>query len=238
MHNSYIVKVQQKRRLLIFFSTLIVFGFVIFLNTPNVSISEHEIKGYVTNRDTKSAIETLNKISIKNKDAKDGYSREMFGNGWAIDAGCNTRNIILNRDLTQVVFNEKCEVTSGILNDPYSGKTISFIRGGDSSGDIQIDHVVALSNAWQTGAQQLNQNIRITLANDPLELLAVDGSINQQKSDGDAATWLPPNKSFRCQYVARQIAVKQKYSLWVTTAEHDAMSRVLNTCPEQQLPAA
>jgi hypothetical protein len=110
---------------------------------------------------------------------------------------------------------------------------INFTKG---SSDIQIDHVVALSDAWQTGAQYFNRTLRIQLANDPMELLAVQGDANQQKSDGDAATWLPSNKGFRCQYVARQIAIKQKYSLWVTDAEKQAILAVLDTCPDQGLP--
>jgi hypothetical protein len=122
---------------------------------------------------------------------------------------------------------------SGLLHDPYTGKDITFTRGIDTSSAVQIDHVVALSDAWQTGAQQLSANQREQLANDPLELLAVDGPANQQKSDGDAATWLPPNKPFRCQYIARQIAVKAKYMLWVTAAEKEAMQRVLASCPGQ-----
>jgi hypothetical protein len=109
------------------------------------------------------------------------------------------------------------------------------MRGPDSS-KVQIDHVVALSDAWQKGAQQLTSEQRYQLANDPLELLAVDGQANTQKSDGDAATWLPPNKPYRCAYVARQVAVKQKYQLWITAAEHDAMQRVLSSCPSQLLP--
>jgi hypothetical protein len=133
-------------------------------------------------------------------------------------------------------MNEKCQVVSGTLNDPYTGKTIMFERGETSSQSVQIDHVVALSDAWQKGAQQLSYERRKELANDPLELLAVEGAANMQKSDGDAATWLPPNKPFRCQYVARQIAVKKKYSLWVTAAEKDAMIRVLVACPAEGLP--
>jgi len=143
------------------------------------------------------------------------------------------RNIILHRDLAGVTAGEDCKVLSGTLSDPYTAKQIVFVRGDTTSALVQIDHVVALSNAWQTGAQQLALEQRIALANDPLELLAVDGEANQKKSDGDAATWLPPNKPFRCQYVARQIAVKKKYSLWVTPAEKLAMQTVLAKCPEQ-----
>jgi hypothetical protein len=140
--------------------------------------------------------------------------------------------------MKNTVVSEGCIVTSGTLDDPYTGTTISFLRGATTSSAVQIDHVVALSNAWQTGAQALSREERIALANDPLELLASDGKANQQKSDGDAATWLPPNKAFRCQYIARQIAVKQKYTLWVVAAEKAAMERVLQTCPGQTLPLA
>jgi hypothetical protein len=183
------------------------------------------------------AMTALSSLSIKGRAPKTGYTRSQFGASWEVKAGCDTRNIILNRDLVDVVLNDKCQVVSGTLNDPYTGKTISFIRGSSTSADIQIDHVVALSDAWQKGAQQMTHDQRVILANDPLELLAADGSANQQKEDGDAATWLPSNKTFRCQYVARQIAVKQKYSLWVTQAEHDAISDILSKCPDQLLPS-
>lgn len=185
-----------------------------------------------------AAVTALEKLAVKGRAPKTNYSRVQFGNGWKIQGGCDTREIILNRDLTNKSVNTACQVVSGILNDPYTGKIIEFRRGASSSNLVQIDHIVALSNAWQTGAQSLTLIKREELANDPLELLAVDGAANQQKSDGDAATWLPPNKPFRCQYVARQVAVKAKYNLWVTAAEKDAMKRVLSTCPGQALPSA
>lgn len=183
------------------------------------------------------AVEVLSTLEIKGRAPKTGYTRAQFGDGWETKAGCDTRNIILHRDLTGVAVNTKCQVVSGVLNDPYTGKVITFARGETSSQAVQIDHVVALSDAWQKGAQQLSFATRQALANDPLELIAVDGPANQQKGDGDAATWLPSNKPFRCQYVARQIAVKKKYTLWVTQAEKDAMLRVLAACPGQLLPA-
>lgn len=185
-----------------------------------------------------SAVEVLKTLTIKGRAPKTDYSREQFGAGWETLRGCDTRNIILNRDLTNTQVDDKCNVINGTLNDPYTGKVIVFVRGSGTSGDVQIDHVVALSDAWQKGAQQLLKDKRIELANDHLELLAVDGPANQQKSDGDAATWLPLNKPFRCQYVSRQIAVKQKYSLWVTQPEYDAMDSVLQSCPQQTLPKA
>lgn len=181
--------------------------------------------------------EVLATLPIKGRAPKTNYSREQFGAGWAEANGCDTRNDILTRDLTEATFVAPgCDVASGKLNDPYSGKIIVFNRGPDSSAKVQIDHVVALSDAWQKGAQQLDFKMRVTLANDPLELLAVDGGLNQQKGDGDAATWLPPNKVYRCSYVARQIAVKKKYSLWVTRSEYDAMAQILKACPLEKIP--
>jgi hypothetical protein len=145
----------------------------------------------------------------------------------------------LNRDLTNQVYKEKtrqCVVLSGTLIDPFSGESINFVRGNVTSMEVQIDHTVALSNAWQTGAFKLTSDQRKAFANDPLNLQAVKGKLNSQKGDGDAATWLPPLKSYRCDYVSRQIAVKIKYKLWFTPAEKEAMIRILKTCPEKELP--
>ena len=177
----------------------------------------------------------------KGRAAKTGYTRAQFGQRWAdVDRnGCDTRNDILKRDLTGEIFKEKtrqCVVLSGTLIDPFSGENINFVRGNITSMEVQIDHVVALSNAWQTGAFTLTLKERTAFANDPLNLLAVKGRLNSQKSDGDAATWLPPLKSYRCDYVLRQIAVKIKYKLWFTAPEKEAMVRILNTCPEKPLP--
>jgi len=188
------------------------------------------------------AAEALKLLPIKGRSPKTDYSRDQFGNGWLSTNGCDTRNRILARDLTNITYVPTtdivvCKVATGTLVDPYTGKTIQFLRGETTSDDVQIDHVVALSDAWQKGAQALIPEKRIELANDPLELLAVEGAANQQKSDGDAATWLPENKAYRCDYVSRQIAIKKKYSLWVTRSEYDAIAKVLSTCPAQILPA-
>lgn len=188
--------------------------------------------------DESSAIKALEKLPIKGRAPKTGYSRSQFSDGWAKSGNCDVRNFILQRDLTGVIVRSEtdCTVMQGTLHDPYTQKTIQFARGTKSSDDVQIDHVIALSNAWQTGAQEITAKQRHDLANDPLNLLAVDGPTNQKKSDADAATWLPPNKEYRCQYVARQIAVKQKYTLWVTEPEAGAIKKVLETCPAQVLP--
>lgn len=185
---------------------------------------------------TGDAATVLNELPVKGRAAKTGYERSQFGDGWQEIDGCDMRNIILARDLKNLITNDKCQVTKGTLDDPYTGRTIMFERGASTSDDVQIDHVVALSDAWQKGAQLLSAEQREQFANDPLELIAVEGAANQQKSDSDAASWLPSNKAFRCQYVARQIAVKKKYSMWVTSAEKDAMVRVLIACPGQGLP--
>ena len=189
-----------------------------------------------------SAVTALESLAVKGRAPKTGYDREQFGPAWADTDhnGCDTRNDILARDLEFETFRpgtQDCVVLTGILEDPYTATEIHFVRGQDTSTAVQIDHVVALSDAWQKGAQQLDEATRTAFANDPLNLLAVDGPANAQKGDGDAATWLPANRSFRCDYVARQIAVKARYDLWVTAAEKDAMGRVLATCPGQVLPA-
>jgi hypothetical protein len=186
------------------------------------------------------ATQALGNLAVKGRAPKTGYTREQFGNGWEDQGDCDTRNKVLQRDLTnaQVRSTTDCTVLSGNLHDPYTAKDIHFTRGSSTSSAIQIDHVVALSDAWQTGAQQLSTTTRKQLANDPLELLAVDGPTNEAKGDGDAATWLPSNKAFRCAYVARQVAVKAKYQLWVTPAEHDAIQNILGTCPNQTVPTS
>lgn len=192
-----------------------------------------------TTEGQQSALAELEKLEVKGRAAKTGYKRAQFGDGWGVVAGCDVRNLILKRDLREAMMQEgsDCLVAKGSLYDPYTGKDITFVRGPDTSDDVQIDHVVALSDAWQKGAQQLTREKREEFANDPLNLLAVDGDTNQKKGDSDAATWLPPNKEYRCRYVARQVAVKVKYKLWVTEAEKSAIQRTLANCQGQVLPA-
>ncbi|NMH99915.1 HNH endonuclease [Pseudonocardia sp. K10HN5] len=198
--------------------------------------------GAATPTATGNAATALASLPVKGRAPKTGYTRDQFGPSWAdVDRnGCDQRNDVLARDMTDETFKpgtHNCVVLTGRLHDPYSGKDIAFTRGQDTSSAVQIDHVVALSNAWQTGAQQLDPATRQLLGNDPLNLLAVDGPLNNQKGDGDAATWLPPQRGYRCTYVARQVAVKVKYHLWVTAAERDAINEILQRCPGEPLPA-
>lgn len=177
-------------------------------------------------------------LAVKGRAPKTGYQRSAFGKAWADDVtvpgghnGCRTREDILRRDLTGITLQRNgCKVMSGVLYDPYTGTATTFVRGATTSALVQIDHVVALADAWQKGAQQWSSAKRRDFANDPRNLQAVHGWVNQQKRAGDAATWLPPNRKYRCTYVARQIDVKHRYSLWVTPAEKSAMARVLGAC--------
>ena len=151
----------------------------------------------------------LNGLEIKGRAPKAGYHRSEFGDAWTDDVnvagghnGCDTRNDV----------------------------SVGFQRGEGTSAEVQIDHIVALSDAWQKGAAQWDSVRRQDFANDPRNLQATLGWINKQKGDGDAATWLPPNKSYRCAYVSRIVDVKSAYGLWVTQAEYDAIARVLDQC--------
>jgi len=185
-----------------------------------------------------TALAAVDTLTVKGRAPKTGYDREKFGRAWTdVDRnGCGTRDDVLRRDLTGVRYKGggHCKVATGTLTaDPYTGGSVDYVRGRSK---VDIDHVVALSDAWQKGAQKWDAGTRLRFANDPLNLLAVDATANRRKSDGDAATWLPPNRAYRCPYVARQVAVKKKYGVWVTAAERDAMKRVLGSCPGQRLP--
>jgi len=194
------------------------------------------------------ALRALQRLPVKGRAPMTGYDRDLFGQAWSDDNdqlwghnGCDTRNDVLRRDLDKTVIDPDthgCVVLTGVLHDPYTGRTIAFERGVGTSIAVQIDHVVALADAWETGAQRWSAERRRDFANDPLELIAVDGPTNESKGAGDAATWLPPHKAFRCAYAARQIAVKATWGLWVKPAERDALTRILQRCPGQRLPTA
>jgi hypothetical protein len=176
------------------------------VNTVTGLLSDSATDAAVVSAQPSTALAALAVVAMKGRAPQTGYVRDLFGSGWVdVDQnGCDTRNDILARDLTAETFKpgtRNCVVLTGSLADPYSAKTIAFLRGQDTSEAVQIDHVVALSNSWQTGSQGWDAAKRTAFANDPLNLLAVDGPLNMQKGDGDAATWLPPNKSYRCSYV-------------------------------------
>ena len=180
------------------------------------------------------ASEVLELLEVKGRAPKTGYNREQFYSGWPTVDGCNLRQRIIRREFGETAVLDGCTVLAGEFVEPYTGKLVKFTEKSAISKGIQIDHVVALSDAWQKGAQYMAAEDRYAMATDPLNLLAVDATANSQKSDGDAATWLPPNKAFRCQYVTRQVSVKYRYGLWVTSAEKEAISRVLESCPNER----
>jgi hypothetical protein len=189
------------------------------------------------------AVDVLAGLPVKGRAPKTDYRRALYGDGWS-DAdgdGCWTREEILQRDLTKKTYRKsgRCLViVTGVLKDPYTGRTLAFRRGSTTSSLVQIDHVVALMDSWQKGGRQLTPARRAQFANDPMNLLAVEGKVNQGKGASDAATWLPPSTAYRCSYVARQVAVKARYSLWVTAAEKAAIARILTGCPGQRVPTA
>ncbi|MDO4917158.1 MAG: HNH endonuclease family protein [Rothia sp. (in: high G+C Gram-positive bacteria)] len=181
-----------------------------------------------------TASEVLKTLQVRADGDETGYSRTLFGDAWAdVDRnGCDTRNDILARDLTELERQNNCKVMAGKLVDPYTAQTIEFKRGAKTSQMIPIDHVVALSNAWKTGATLLSESQRRELANDPLNLQSTDNTANTEKSDADASQWLP-QAGYQCEYVARQISVKAAYHLWVSPAEKKSMEQVLVSCPDQ-----
>ncbi|MFP1702972.1 HNH endonuclease family protein [Gardnerella vaginalis] len=218
-------------------SLAIIIGIVIGLVLPKINHDVGEITGeYVADGDA-SAL--LNKLKVS-KSHPSGYNRSVFGYRTTdVDKnGCDVREDVLARDLKQVRFkySGSCKVASGLLHDPYTGLNINFVRGRKTSALVQIDHVVALENAWQSGAWKWSHAKRLKFGNDMLNLLAVQGAANQEKGSASAAYWLPSNKSFRCDYVARQIAVKYKYDLSVTNAEKRSMASILHGCSAQKLP--
>lgn len=225
----------KKRRISTIIVALIAVAICLFMN-PN---SYEEILTRADDTETEEpfssellATEVLEKLEVKGRAPKKGYSREEFYDGWPLVDGCSLRQRILKRELGETAVLDDCDVVAGEFDEPYTGEHVVLNNKSDVA-KIQIDHVVALSDAWQKGAQYKDYETRNKIATDPLNLLAVDGPANEQKSDGDAATWLPKNKRFRCQYVARQVSVKYKYGLWVTEAEKEAIVRVLENCPNE-----
>lgn len=180
----------------------------------------------------------LKQLQVRGWDRTSDFKRFQFGQAWSDDVnvefghnGCNTRDDILRRDLKNLVVRPfTCFAQSGTLIDPYTGNSIDFVRGPETSNSIEIDHVVSLADAWYKGARAWDPQRRLDFANDPRNLLAVSPQANFDKAFRDAAGWLPPNQAFRCDFVARQIEVKTAYSLWLSSKEKRALAEVLSRC--------
>jgi len=177
-------------------------------------------------------------LPVKGWDRTQDFQRYRFGKAWSDDVnvefghnGCNTRDDVLRRDLANLIVRPgTCYAQSGTLHDPYTGTTIDFVRGPDTSNSVEIDHVVSLADAWYKGARSWDPQRRLDFANDPRNLLAVSPKANFDKAFRDAASWLPPNAEFRCDFVSRQIDVKTAYGLWLSAKEEQAMADVLAHC--------
>jgi hypothetical protein len=184
------------------------------------------------------ARQQLKALQVRGWDRTSDFQRSQFGEAWSDDVnvefghnGCNTRDDILRRDLKNLVARPlTCFAQSGTLVDPYTGTTIEFVRGPRTSDSIEIDHVVALADAWYKGARAWDPQRRLDFANDPRNLLAVSPQANFDKAFRDASGWLPSNAAFRCDFVARQVEVKTAYGLWLSAKEKRAMTDVLSRC--------
>lgn len=213
-------------------------GVVVGVVLPKLSPTVGELTGEYTA--VGDAADVLATLRVDDHQNAEGYDRESFGYRRTDDDGngCDVRDDVLARDLDDVTYTDGCKVASGVLEDPYTGRTIEFVRGARTSGAVQIDHVVALENAWQSGAKDWDTATRYAFGNDMSNLLAVDGTANSEKGSASAAYWLPTNGGFRCEYVARQIGIKDKYDLSVTSQEKQAMLGVLHACPAQEIPVS
>ncbi|MCG7609292.1 MULTISPECIES: HNH endonuclease family protein [Mycobacterium] len=170
------------------------------------------------------------------------YRRAAFGESWDDDNsapgghnGCDTRNDILNRDLvdkTSVAI-KRCPaaVATGTLHDPYTNAVVSFVRGNQTGASVQIDHIVPLALAWDLGARDWPDDLRLRFANDPANLLAVAGKANQDKGDQEPVHWMPPNRAFWCQYAVQFVEVLRGYALPVDTASAVVLRDAAGTCP-------
>ena len=192
----------------------------------------HSSRNVDTSAVADGTLSDLNNLTVNdNPTPPEKYNRvEQFGPAWKdVDHnGCDTRNDILARDLTVQEMRNACVITAGQLADPYSGERIDF-RKKDAS-KVQIDHVVALENAWQSGAYKLTQEDREALANDPDNLLAVNGHDNMAKGSKSADQWMPPNSAYACAYASKQVQIKSRYALTVTSSEKQALADALATC--------
>lgn len=180
----------------------------------------------------KDFVESLGAIESAKAERIPDYKRDRFGPAWADTDGngCDTRNDILARDLTKITRDNRCRVLTGVLADPYTGKTIVFERGEKTSQAVQIDHIVPLSMAWQSGAWKWGDADREQFANDPLNLLAVDGPTNNAKGGRGPSRWLPPAESAHCDYAKSYVAVMTKYSLTIEDADRKALNAILLRC--------
>ncbi|MET8544030.1 HNH endonuclease family protein [Kitasatospora sp. NPDC004799] len=181
--------------------------------------------------DRKAGLDLISRVKTAEPGPQTGYDRDKFGPSWTDDVdgiplghnNCDTRNDLLARDGKSVERKDgsDCTVTAMTIWDPYTGKTVQWTKQKASA--IQIDHVMPLSYDWKQGAAAWDKARRVQIANDPLNLLPVDGSQNSSKGDKGPAEWLPASPEIRCAYAVRFAQVALKYDLPVTPADRTAM---------------
>jgi hypothetical protein len=181
-------------------------------------------------------------VVLPNRIRSGDYRRAAFGESWTDDNsapgghnGCDTRNDILDRDLIEKTYVaiSRCPtaVATGVLRDPYTSGTIAFMRGSQTGAAVQIEHIVPLAYAWDQGARNWTDEMRVRFANDPANLLAVDGPTNQDKGDDEPALWMPPNAAFHCQYAVQFAEVMRGYALAIDEPSASVLRAAAATCP-------
>jgi hypothetical protein len=233
------------RKMLLWLSAIAVLAVVVAYQVISTSARDHA-NDFAARADlptVRPGVEVLGGIVVAPaRIHRHDYRRAAFGDAWTDDTdapgghnGCDTRDDILNRDLVDKTYVEtkRCPdaVASGTLRDPYTGKTINFLRGNKTGQAVQIDHLVPLAYGWDLGAYRWSEAERVRFANDPANLLAVEGQANQDKGDQGPATWMPPNGAFGCQYAMQFIAVLRGYRLPVDAPSVPALRKAAATCP-------
>ncbi|MBX7555386.1 HNH endonuclease family protein [Streptomyces sp. tea 10] len=168
----------------------------------------------------------LGELNVAAPHPMTGYSRAKFPH-WIIQYGtCDTREVVLKRDGKDVVQDQQCRAVSGSWVSAYDGRTFT------AAGQLDIDHMVPLANAWRSGADEWDTTLRRKFANDLIEpqLIAVSASSNRQKGDQSPDQWAPPLHSYWCTYSRAWTHVKYTYHLNITEAEKNKLNEMLDTC--------
>lgn len=179
-----------------------------------------------------NAVRVLNSLPVSPEQVA-GYDRELFRHWSDLDGnGCDARDDVLIDERVDGSVSG-CEVIGGIWSSIYDG-----VRTTDPSR-FDVDHVVPLKEAWDSGAWRWNANTRERFANDldyPGALIAVSASSNRSKSDRDPAEWLPERGL--CGYAKTWIAVKFRWRLAVDSKEKSELTRILGGCsPMMRVPS-